>query len=208
MSYEVHDFIREALAKGASKNAINTALNQAGWQDAEIKSALNAFSEGLIVGLPVPRPQSYTSAKEGFLYLLLFVTLYISAINFGSLLFSFINMAFPDPLNEYSEVYSIRFAVSSLIVAFPTFLWLTLSMNKAITLDPRKQSSKIRKWLISITLFIAATIIVCDLIGLLVGFLGGELSLRFILKAGTIFMIAALAFGYYRWDLSRYDGGA
>lgn len=204
MAYDIHDFIRDALAGGASKSDISAALKKEGWPDDEVRSALALFGEGMVVGRPVPRRKPYTSAKEGFLYLLMFVTLYISAFNFGSLLFEFINMAFPDPLQGYYDPSSaVRFAVSSLIVAFPLYFWLTTSTRKAIAKDPSKQASKVRKWLTYFTLFVAASVIIGDLIALIMNLLGGELTMRFGLKVGVILLIAGLIFGYYRWDLGR-----
>jgi hypothetical protein len=203
MTYDINDFIRRALTKGASKTDINTALRQEGWPENEINAALASFGEHLVAGVPVPRRKPYTSAKEGFIYLLMFVTLYISAYNFGDLVFDFINLGFPDPLQSFYGLTSIRFAVASLIVAFPIYFWLTLATRKAITNDPSKKDSKVRKWLTYLTLLIAASIIIGDLIGLLVALLGGELTLRFTLKVATILLIAGMIFGYYRWDLGR-----
>jgi hypothetical protein len=203
MAYDIDDFIREALSKGISKSDIKTALKQEGWSDDEITAGLDSFGDKPISGIAVPRRRTYASAKEGFLYLLMFVTLYISAFHFGNLIFDFINRAFPDQLQWSYDLSSMRFSLASLIVAFPIFLWLTISIRKSITKDPAKQGSKVRKWLIYFTLLIAATTIICDLIGLLVILLGGELSMRFTLKIVTILFIAGLIFGYYRWDLGH-----
>lgn len=203
MAYEIDDFIREALSKGVSKPDISTALKQEGWSDDEIKAGLGLFGDKPISGIPVPRRKTYSSAKEGFLYFLMFVTLYISAFHFGSLIFDFINRAFPDQLQRYSDLASMRFSVASLIVAFPIFLWITISIRKSLARDPSKQASKVRKWLIYFTLLIAATTIICDLIALFVILLGGELSIRFALKIATILFIAGLIFAYYRWDLGH-----
>jgi len=90
-------------------------------------------------------------------------------------------------------------------VAFPIYLWLTISNRKSIAKDPSKQASKVRKWLIYFTLLMAASIIIGDLIGALVALLGGELSLRFSLKVLTILLIDSMIFGYYRWDLGQNE---
>lgn len=205
MVYDINDFIREALSKGVSKSNISAALKHEGWPDEEVDAGLGCFGETAVAGIPVPRRKPYTSAKEGFVYLLVFVTLYISAFNFGSLLFSFINLAVPDALQPYYDLASIRFSVASLLVAYPIFLWLTISMRRAIAKDPVKQHSKVRKWLIYFTLLIAASVIIGDLIGLLVMLLGGELTTRLMLKTVTILLIASMIFGYYRWDLGHNE---
>ena len=145
------------------------------------------------------------------MYLILFTTLYISAFNLGHLLFQFINRAFPDPsapaaLARYSR-YAIRWSVASLIVAFPIFLYMSHILNRAIERDPGKRASKIRKWLTYMTLFITASFMIGDLIALVYNFLGGELTLRFVLKVLTVAIIAGSIFGYYRWDLRHEEAG-
>src|SRR5665648_14393 len=131
MAYDIDDFIREALSKGVSKSDISTVLKQEGWSDDEISAGLGLFGDNSVGGIPVPRRKTYTSAKEGFLYLLMFVTLYISAFNFGNLIFDFINMRLPDQLLQNYDLSSMRFSVASLIVAYPLFLWLTISIRKS-----------------------------------------------------------------------------
>lgn len=207
----IHEFIREALMKGASRQDIQKALGKAGWQQDEITNALDSFADIPFI-IPVPKRKPYVSAQEAFMYLVLFLTLYISAIGLGTLLFQFINRWLPDPLlNDYSRFGSlglIRQATASLIIAYPIFLAMTISLRRAIVRDPEKRSSKIRKWLTYITLFIAAGIIIGDLITLVMSFLNGDLTLRFILKVLTIGGIAGTIFGYYLWDLKRDNESA
>jgi len=159
--------------------------------------------------LPVPRPKPYLSAREAFMYLILFTTLYISAFNLGHLIFQFINRAFPDPsapaaIAQYAR-YSIRWSVSSLIVAFPIFLYMSNRLNNAVMRDPIKRASKIRRWLTYMTLFITAGFIIGDLIALVNNLLGGGLTWRFVLKVLTVAIIAGAVFGYYTWDLRHEE---
>jgi hypothetical protein len=205
---ELRDFIREALAQSLSREQIKSALAQAGWPSDQIANALSAFAV-IDFPLPVPKPKPYLSAREAFLYLILFTTLYISAYNLGSIIFQFINRAFPDPavsgvVGEYIS-YSIRWSVSSLIVAFPIFLYVSYRINRAVKLDPVKRASKIRKWLTYITLFIAASVLIGDLTTLVFNLLGGELTVRFVLKVLTVGVIAGTIFGYYLWDLRQEE---
>jgi hypothetical protein len=94
---------------------------------------------------------------------------------------------------------------ASLIIAFPVFLYVSWLLNKAIVKDPEKRSSKIRKWLTYITLFVAAGVIIGDLIALVFNMLGGELTLRFILKVLTVGSIAGSIFGYYLIELRKEE---
>ena len=204
MQYDITTFVREALAQGESRDAIRNALKEAGWKEEEIRGAIDTYAD-VAFPLPVPKPKPYLSAREAFIYLLIFLTLYISAFSFGSLLFHFINRWVPDVLHPYTsyDLNGVRMAVSSLIIAFPIYFWLSSITRKATDKDVEKRSSKIRKWLTYITLFIAAGVIIGDLITLLFNLLGGELTVRFTLKVFSVLLIAGLIFGYYLWDLRQ-----
>jgi hypothetical protein len=71
--------------------------------------------------------------------------------------------------------------------------------------DPARRASKVRRQLTYLTLFIAAAFIIGDLIALLDDLLGGELTLRFVLKVVTVAVIAAGLFLYYLRDLRMLD---
>lgn len=203
MNYDLQLFVREALAKGESRESITNALKQAHWPEDEIQAALSHYAP-IAFSVAVPNRKPYLSAKEAFLYLVMFMTLYISAFSLGMIIFEFINRAFPDALmNSYymNDSSTIRGALSAMIVAFPIFLGVSSKLHKTITKDPMKRSSKIRKWLTYITLFGTTAIIIGDLIGLLSSLLGGELTMRFVLKSLTVLLITGSIFGYYIWDL-------
>lgn len=203
MQNELNAFVKEALAKGLSRDEISGALNKAGWTKEETDAALGMYAD-VAFPVPVPRRKPYLSAREAFIYLLLFVCLYISAYNFGALLFNFINTWFPDVTQyDYYNYTGMRMSIASLIVAFPLYLWLSSLTQKAIAKDREKRSSKIRKWLTYVTLFIAASVIIGDTIALLFKLLGGELTTRFFLKVLVILFIAGMIFGYYLWDLRK-----
>ncbi|HPF95525.1 MAG TPA: DUF5671 domain-containing protein [bacterium] len=203
MNQELQLFVRESLAKDQSREAIAEALKKGGWPQDEIDSALAAYAD-VAFPVAVPKRKPYLSAKEAFLYLVLFMTLYISAISLGTILFQFINRAFPDTIYSYGydgTASIIRGALSAMIIAFPVFLGVSSVLRKAILKNPEKRSSKIRKWLTYVTLFGATTTIIIDLITILTSLLGGELTARFFLKALTVLVIAGSIFGYYLWDL-------
>jgi hypothetical protein len=206
MTYDISTFVHDALKAGKSRDSIQKALKTAGWRNEDIEASLNTFAD-VDFAIPVPRPKPYLSAKEAFIYLLLFLSLYISAWSFGALLFHFINTWFPDALNPYygyNDLSGVRMATASLIVTFPLFMWLSVITKKDAT-NPEQKGSKIRKWLTYITLFIAAGTIIGDLITLLYNLLQGELTVRFILKVITVFLIAGAVFGYYLWNLRKEE---
>ncbi|MDA2923312.1 DUF5671 domain-containing protein [Acidobacteria bacterium AH-259-L09] len=201
---ELQDFVKDGLARGLSRAEIENVLLQAGWPQEHVRGALAGFAE-IEFPIPVPRPKPYLSAREAFMYLVLFSTLYISAFSLGRLLFQFINQGFPDPAAPPFVVESvrraIRWSISSLIVAFPVFLYVSRLTGRETRLDRRKRASKVRRWLTYLTLFVAAGVLIGDVTSLVYNFLGGELTVRFILKVITIAVIAGTIFGYYLWDL-------
>ncbi|HET9358675.1 MAG TPA: DUF5671 domain-containing protein [Vicinamibacterales bacterium] len=203
------DFVKDALGRGVPRPQIEEALRKAGWTADQIRGALTAFAE-VDFPIPVPRARPYLSAREAFMYLVLFGTLYSSAYSLGSLAFDFINIAFPDPAAGSSfretEEYvrqSIRWSVSMLIVAFPVFMYTSLLTGRAISLDPTKRASKVRRWLTYWTLFIAACALIGDVTTLVYNLLGGELTVRFMLKVIVVALIAGTAFTYYLRDLRQ-----
>src|SRR3546814_1425575 len=105
---ELDTFVREALMRGQSREAIAQALAAAGWTEAQTGDVLSAYAD-VDFPVPVPRPRASLSAREAFLYLVLFASLYYAAFHVGSLLFDLINAAFPDARSEEhtSELQSL-----------------------------------------------------------------------------------------------------
>jgi len=206
---ELQSFVRESLSRGLKRPEIEDALVKAGWKTDQIDHAMDAYAQVEAFPIPVPRPKAYLSAREAFMYLVLFTTLYLTTFNLGRLIFQFANLAFPDPAALYDSVQSaheaIRFSVASIIIAFPIFLYLSVLISRLIRRDPSKRSSKVRKWLTYLTLFVAAAVVIGYLTALVYNFLGGELSLRFALKVVTVACIAGGIFGYYLWDLRQEE---
>jgi uncharacterized protein DUF5671 len=196
---ELLEFVRDALALGLGRREIARVLGQAGWAQADIAAALNAFAE-VDFPVPVPKPRPYVSAREVFTYLVLFAALYVSAGNLISLMFEFINQFFPDPLHSRSAAAAadtIRRNAAALIVAFPVFLFTLRSINKAIAEDPSKRGSRPRKWLVYLTLWVAVLVLMGDLGVLIYKALAGELTIRFVLEVVTVAVIAGGIFVYF-----------
>jgi len=144
--------------------------------------------------------------RDLFLHLLAIVTLYWSAVSFVTLLWQYINYFFPDILNNYyyeGLTGPIRFAVASLIIVFPVFIIVSWYLNKIYRMESLVRESKIRKWLLYLTLFIASLVIIGDLVSTINTLLGGEITIRFILKAFSILLVAGVIFGYYLDDVRR-----
>jgi hypothetical protein len=202
ISDELIAFVKDALARGLPKADIERALANAGWPQEQIRGALASFAD-VPFPIPVPRPRPYVSARDAFMYLVMFTTLYLSAFNLGQLIFELIDRAFPDPAAPVFEftILAVRWSIASLIVAVPVFLYTTMLTARAARIDPTKRSSRIRRQLTYLTLFIAACLLIGDVTTLVYNFLGGELTTRFLLKVLTIAAIAGTAFWYYLNDV-------
>lgn len=211
-SQELEGFVREALMRGQSKQATAQALAAAGWSAEQTRGALEAYADVGFV-LPVPKPRASLSAREAFAYLVLFSTLYLVACSLGSLWFDFINLAWPDAVDDYgywrrSIDDSLRWSVSALSIGFPVFAFVAHRVARDVARHPIKRLSPVRRWLTYLTLFLAATVLVGDMTVLVYNLLGGEISLRFAMKSLAVGAIAGTIFGYYLWDLRREENQA
>lgn len=200
-------FVKESLQGGRTKDEIAKVLTVAGWPEAQITNALDAFAD-VEFPVPVPKPRPSLTARDAFLYLVMFSALYYGAWSLGSLLFDFINRAFPDPAYatySYSSLSSSRWSTAAIIISFPVFFFMAWYNNKQIRLNPFKRLSPARRWLTYITIFIATAALLGDLTTLIYNLLGGDLTVRFLLKVLVVAMIAGSAFTYYLLDLRKEE---
>ena len=207
MNADLQLFVRESLTRGIPRAAIAETLTAAGWRREEIAASLAAYAE-TDFPVPVPRRRPYVSAREAFLHLVLFATLYTTAYNVGVVLFSLLEHWMPDAsqpwgANVRGRMEAVRGATAALIIAFPVFLLLSRAIGRALAAEPEERSSKVRKWLTYVTLFTAAMVIIGDLIVLVSRLLGGELPLRVLLKVAVVLAIAGTVFGHYLGELRR-----
>lgn len=144
--------------------------------------------------------------RDVFLHLFTMAALYWSAVSFITLCWQYVNYFFPDVLNTYdnqSYVWAIRFSVASLMIVFPLFLLASWYLARIYRQESGARDSRIRKWLIYITLFFASLIIIGDLISVIYNFLGGDVTIRFVLKALSVLVVAGVIFWYYLDDVRR-----
>jgi len=203
---ELVEFTRRALAAGKERQEISDILRRAGWVQPDIEAALDAFAN-ITFSIPVPRPKPYLSAREVFIYLILFAALYAAAFSLGALIFELIDRSSPDPLEIQSLNFMrlsddrIRWDISMIMVAFPLFFFTF----RAVAKDPTKRASRPRKWLTYLTLFVAGMALVGDTAVLIYNMLGGELTIRFLLKVATIAIIAGGMFSYFIGDMRKEE---
>ncbi len=148
-----------------------------------------------------------TKALDIFIYLGIGISLVVSITNLLQVIFAAVNRKYVDVLNYTSYVDStqsdVRFAIASLIVMFPIYVGLSWYVSRDIQKFLYKQDIAVRKIMIYLSLFIAILTLIGTLVSVIYTYLGGELSVRFELKALSVFLVALSVFGYYFYALRR-----
>ncbi|KRG70207.1 DUF5671 domain-containing protein [Pseudoxanthomonas dokdonensis] len=204
---ELEQFVGRALAQGQSRADIAAVLAEAGWPPEHVAVAMHRYAE-VDFPLPVPRPRAQLSAREAFLYLVLFATLYLWAYHLADLLFElieqFIAPATDNALYRRSS-RDMTNSVASILIALPVFIWLSHRLSADLHRHPIKRLSPVRRWLTYLTLFIAAMVVLADLIILISRVLNGDMTTPLLLKCAVVLAIAGPIFGWYLWDLRHEE---
>ncbi len=216
MSQELKDYVKTALAQGASKEGITATLTASGWGEAVVSKTLEFYVGVDANGLPIPAPraQAHQIARDIFMYTLILITLSLSACALGGLLFSYIDRLVPDAVAGYHDYRRFRgtftdsgisWSIAQLVVSFPVYLGLTGWAQREVHKSPQKRESLIRKLLIYAILGLTAVISLGDLISVLFTFLQGDITLRFFFKASVILGLSLMIFVYYLYEMRRDD---
>ena len=206
ISSELVGFVREGLERALPREQIADILTRAGWPPDQVRQALAGFAD-VESPIPVPRPTVSTRPREAFLYVVMFMALFVSAFGLGAVLFRLIDLALPDPAGLPPEVIRelLRVSVSALAVAGPVFAFVAGVVRRGVGAQPGSRASRIRLQLTYLTLFVASCVLIGAVTALIYSFLGGELTVRFVLKSLTVAAIAGGAFGYYLRDLREAE---
>lgn len=161
----------------------------------------------LLIRKNSPTMETKTKAIDVFVYLSIFITLVVSVTNIISILFTAIERKYTDVLEQgmYVDLYGsdMRMAIALLVVMFPIYLGLSMYASRDIRKFLYKRDLLIRKVFIYTALFVTIATLLGSLVATIYHYLGGELTIRFGLKALTVFVVAAAVFGYYLYALRR-----
>ncbi len=149
---------------------------------------------------------NHNSPKYAFLYMLSLAALMFTGFSVGMIAFQIINKYVPDAINQFRPSFdtgALRFALSALLVAAPVFFIVNYFINKGLYKGVLTKDSGVRKWLTYFILLVSSVVILGWFIGLINTFLGGELTLKFALKALISIILSALAFSFYLYDIRR-----
>lgn len=197
MDPQLSAFIEHARGKGMDHATIRMLLLSAGWKERDIARALSAQA----LDLPVPMPPDIGGAREAFLHLLTAGALYTAVGHVLGLVFAYVNLKWPDPATAALQVDVDRGlipqAMAAVLVSFPLFLGLSVFINREIAASPEKARGLVRRWVMYLTLFLAAGTLILDLIALVAGLLQGEVTARFLIKVLVAGLIAGAGFVYF-----------
>ncbi|MEZ4195503.1 MAG: DUF5671 domain-containing protein [Candidatus Paceibacterota bacterium] len=148
------------------------------------------------------------TAKHFALQLGSLASLYLSIAFLLVLIFGVINLLYPDTAEGYWAIESaasgIRTGLAMVLVFFPTYLVLTRLVNKSRRTEREGTYLTLTKWLIYLSLLLGGAVLLGDLVAIIMAFLEGGLTTRFLLKALAVVFIVGPAFYYYVRDAKGY----
>jgi hypothetical protein len=193
----INGFIQHARGKGLDFATIRQLLLSAGWKEKDIA---RAFASGNL-DMAVPEPAGSGNARDSFIYLLAFAALYVVVGSVIALYYTYVDYLYPDQavntVNVNDVLDGVRYAIAAIVIAFPLFLVLNLVMERVVRQAPDSPKQPVARWLIYLTMFLAAAVMVGDLIVLLYYFLDGSLTTGFVLKVIVLLVIAQVILSYY-----------
>lgn len=148
------------------------------------------------------------NAKFAFYYMLSLVALVFTALSTGMIIFQIINKLIPDPgtfLPGGFDQGILKFAIAAIIIAGPIYFVTSYLINSNLISGKLSKDSGVRKWLTYFILFVSSVVVIGWLIAIIFNFLDGEWTIKFILKAITAIIIAALIFTYYLYDIRQTE---
>jgi hypothetical protein len=143
------------------------------------------------------------TARNFVLQLASLITLYVTLVASVMLVFGIINTLYPDAASyawEYSSTQdSMRTGIAMLLVFFPVFLITTRMVNKIRRTETGTYLA-LTKWVVYLSILVGGVILLGDLVTVIMGFLNGELTTRFLLKAGALAGVLSFALYYFIQD--------
>ncbi len=203
MNEQLIRFVDHARDKGMEHATIRDVLLSAGWKETDIAEVFCAHD----LELPIPEPAGVGSARDAFFHLLTFTALYTWATSLILLFINYIDFAFPDPAWRTSydaleaALSDIRASLAALIISFPIFLILWHFLLREVRRYPEKAKGAIRRWLGYLSLFVGAVTLSADAITFIYYLFEGQLTVRFLLKVISLFLIAGSLVYYLAFTL-------
>ncbi|MDP2671638.1 MAG: DUF5671 domain-containing protein [bacterium] len=196
---DLEKYITTSREQKIPDETIKDQLIKSGWGANDVADALAPKTEAATLPPPpVPRLGMWVA----FHYIILFITLYMSATAIGGILHIAVNNTFKDNLdlsNSYSNSFDtliLRGFLAALIVGFPIFATLFVMAKKQLAEKPVVRNLGVRKLLIYITLFGTFLLMIWNLFLEIYRLLGGETTSRSLAHLAVTFLVAGSIFAY------------
>jgi hypothetical protein len=194
------DFVGAALAAGRTRDEILRALTDAGWSDTEAADGLAAYAKTNFAP-PVPAPVSVVSARDFFLYALIFVALALTAWHAVAAAHAIIDLAFGTALDGGAPERrrsSLNRSIAVLVVFAPLYIILSRRASASLAADPARHRSAIRRWTAALILLLTVLALLGTLAGVIYRFLQDGGDAVFLLKSAVTAIVAGAIFLTYR----------
>jgi hypothetical protein len=201
MTPELASFIAEARRAGLDLPSIRLLLTDAGWPEADVARALLAHA---LPGVALPERTRVSTARDTFLHLVALTGCLTSLTSLVALLFQFLDRWLPDAalLSYGQDLSGMRWALACLLVGGAIYAFVAVRLHREARAHPEKLQASVRRWLGSLLLFLLVCVLLGDLITVVYTLLQGELTLRFLLKAGSLSLLCGLPFLYTQRTLA------
>ncbi|HZE87698.1 MAG TPA: DUF5671 domain-containing protein [Methylomirabilota bacterium] len=202
MSTSLEVYIQNARTQKIADEQIKTALIAAGWPKDKVVEALTQKPLDGSMPPPPPPPVPHVGMWVGFLYILFFISLYVLATSIGAIFHTFVDKTIPNiKTDQYSQLSDqmppLRGFVSSLIVSYPIFLILAITLKKQLVKQPMVRNLRSRKILIYLTLIGTFLLMLGHVIATIYDFLSGTLTTNALGHLVVTLLIAGSIFGYF-----------
>jgi Domain of unknown function (DUF5671) len=136
--------------------------------------------------------------RDVFLHLLAIIALYMGVFELLAMLFSFVELAFAASSEGWSNpLVSIRFAVATLIIVFPVYIWAARFLVRDLSANPDKINLWACRCPFYLTVFLGALTLIVDLIWLLYYVLEDQLAAPFLFKVAAVLLVVGGVALYY-----------
>ena len=139
----------------------------------------------------------FKSMWDGFLHILMFISMYVCYVASQNIIFKYVDYFEPTRSSRYNNLANLEVPTAALIVTFPFFAYLFITISKMTIKNPEIKNLTTRKVLIYLNLIINFVTLIFISIFTVAGFLRGDLSTNVLLKLASIALFSGTIFTYY-----------
>lgn len=194
---DLEKYIATSREQKIPDETIKAQLVKSGWNENQVTEALLPVSEA--PNLPAP-PVPRFGMWVAFQYIILFITLYMSATSIAGVLGTAVDHLFPDNasvnLASYFNDFMLKGFLAALIVSFPIFAVLFVMASKQAAQQPAVRNLGVRKLLIYLTLLGTFLIMIGNLFFEIFAFLNGAATTNSFGHLGVTLLVSGSIFVY------------